>query len=647
MNLVSFVSKFTTNKGHLARRTCEVIVRTFLQLSSNPRSKTYGQYCKHQLIKYKPWSNSIANAWNNCPNTDEDYIHAYQQFLATPNISNYIPNFVNELQNATYQQKVDEDEESPEPPNDEHSEEWMMLCHLNQQFSNSVNTEDTYDWCQAAQVLPPELLRACPSWVHDQQQQTTTTMTRCLPTIDIQTLNANQKKAYNIVKKHYDQHISNQKPQQLLMLICGTAGTGKSYLISALANLLGNTCLLTGTTGMAAYNICGKTLHSTIQIPINNTVTDLQGNSLRRLQQTFENKLYLLLDEMSMMGQRMMTTMDKRLRQATAQLDVPMGGMSVILIGDFAQLPPVCDRPLYATNPTTASQTHGYTMYQLFNKVAILDQVLRQSGNDTSTITFRELLLRLRSGQTTTDDWQTLLTRSAHTVADQTEFSNSLRLFYDKKSVTEYNHSKLTELGSPIAQLKALHSGQGASASPNDAGGLQPILFLARGARVMLTMNIWQQVGLCNGSAGTVQDILYRANTKPPDLPIAVLVTFDSYTGPPFLSDNPNCVPIAPTCFEWSSNSNRNSRQQVPLQLRYAITIHKSQGQTLSSAVIDIGRKELASGCTLVALSRVRRLDHMLIQPMSWQRIQATSNGRNFQARCDEEQRLQQLSIHS
>ena len=161
------------------------------------------------------------------------------------------------------------------------------------------------------------------------------------------------------------------------MLICGTAGTGKSYLISAIANLLGNTCLLTGTTGMAAFNICGRTLHSTLQIPINNLCTDLQGNSLRRLQQTFENKLYLILDEMSMMGQRMMTTVDKRLRQATAQLNVPMGGMSVILIGDFAQLPPVCDKPLFATNPITASQTHGYTMYQLLNKVVILDQVLR------------------------------------------------------------------------------------------------------------------------------------------------------------------------------------------------------------------------------------------------------------------------------
>ena len=238
-------------------------------------------------------------------------------------------------------------------------------------------------------------------------------------------------------------------------------------------------------------------------------------------------------------------------------------------------------------------------MYQLFNKVVILDQILRQAGNDISIVAFRELLQRLCNGQTTIEDWETLLTRSPHKVVNQAAFSNCLRLFYDKKSVAEYNQSKLRELGTPIAQINALHSGsQAASASPDDAGGLKPILFLAKKSRVMLTMNIWQQVGLCNGAAGTINEILYK---RPPDLPLAVLVDFDTYTGPQFLTDNPKCVPISPTCFEWASNGSRLSRQQVPLQLRYAITIHKSQGQTIPSWVIDIGKKELAAGCTFVA----------------------------------------------
>lgn len=94
------------------------------------------------------------------------------------------------------------------------------------------------------------------------------------------------------------------------------------------------------------------------------------------------------------------------------------------------------------------------------------------------------------------------------------------------------------------------------------------------------------------------------------------------------------------TTFEWDSGVKKYSRQQLPLQLRYAITIHKCQGQTLQKAVIDIGKSELAAGCTFVALSRLPSLLCGLIQPMSFQR-----NGRNFLIRQNEEKRLQDLAI--
>ena len=69
----------------------------------------------------------------------------------------------------------------------------------------------------------------------------------------------------------------------------------------------------------------------------------------------------------------------------------------------------------------------------------------------------------------------------------------------------------------------------------------------------MLTSNTWQQVGLCNGAAGTVYQLLYQTDHKPPDLPIAVLVNFDNYAGPPFLSHLPKCIPISPVVFAWES----------------------------------------------------------------------------------------------
>ncbi len=127
-------------------------------------------------------------------------------------------------------------------------------------------------------------------------------------------------------------------------------GTGKSYLINALNQLLGDSCILTGTTGTAGFNICGITLHSALQLPIQkHSNRDLQGASLQRLQLKLTDKHYLIIDEMSMIGQKTLAWVDKRLRQGTGKLNTILGGMSVILLGDFGQLPPV---PMYA-QPTS------------------------------------------------------------------------------------------------------------------------------------------------------------------------------------------------------------------------------------------------------------------------------------------------------
>lgn len=105
------------------------------------------------------------------------------------------------------------------------------------------------------------------------------------------------------------------------------------------------------------------------------------------------------------MGQCMFAWVNRRLRQATGCLDKPLGGISVMLFGDFAQFPPVGVLPLYAAPTKRALSMHGYTIYRTFSTVVILDQVLRQGGTDPSTCAFRELLLRLRDGNVTNNDW--------------------------------------------------------------------------------------------------------------------------------------------------------------------------------------------------------------------------------------------------
>src|SRR3954466_12248647 len=101
-------------------------------------------------------------------------------------------------------------------------------------------------------------------------------------------------------------------------------------------------------TGVASFNINGMTIHSTLSIPIcNNKRRDLDGNRLKQLQERLKNVIYLIIDEKSMVGRRMLALVDKRLREAFPEhKNEPFGGWSIILFGDFGQLPPVMDLPM-------------------------------------------------------------------------------------------------------------------------------------------------------------------------------------------------------------------------------------------------------------------------------------------------------------
>ena len=99
-------------------------------------------------------------------------------------------------------------------------------------------------------------------------------------------------------------------------------------------------------------------------------------------------KHYIIVDEMSMIGQKMLAWVDKRLRQASVKLDIPFGGFSIVLIGDFGQLPPVGDKPLYAPPSVNDLSIHGHHVYRLFETVVILDQMIRQQGADATAQNF-------------------------------------------------------------------------------------------------------------------------------------------------------------------------------------------------------------------------------------------------------------------
>ena len=622
LSLMQYVSQYTKVRGELTKRRNPHIVRTFPKISPNPGGPGFGKYCKYQLIKFKPWVGEPSNSWNNEKETDEMFINTYNLFLMTDKFAKeYVFRYsdetdrVHEAQCGKTNGNDDDQSDDDQSVDDHHEEEkvddWMLLCRINQQFQdarNQMSDNEAVDWFQEVRAaVPTDLLKESPGWIYSQRKEAEELghqfqKDEQQPIIDPETLNEKQRLAYDIITSEI-----GDNPEPVHMIVCGTAGTGKTYLISAVKQVLGAQCVVTATTGIAAFSINGETLHSAAQLLIRE-YRELQGDSLQRLQVRLEGKSFLIVDEMSMIGHKMLSSLDNRLRAGTGKVDIPFGGMSVILMGDFGQLPPVGDRPMYVPGNGSVVSDHCHSLYLMFQSVIILDQVMRQAGDDLEAIAFRALLMRMRDGKVTEKDWKLLLEHST-TKVPLDQFTDAIRLYFDKKSVAEYNYTKLLELGQPVAKIQAKHSGRGASAATSDeAGGLEAVLFLSAKAEVMLTSNLWTEVGLCNGSLGTIEQIWFGENMGPPNLPEAVLVHFPSYSGPAFLGACPKCIPVPPKMFEWMADGRHLSRQQVPLRLRYAMTIHKSQGQTLTKAVVDLGKGERVAGCTFVATSRVRSI---------------------------------------
>ena len=118
---------------------------------------------------------------------------------------------------------------------------------------------------------------------------------------------------------------------------------------------------------------------------------------MQRLQLKLEGKAYLIVDEISMIGHKMFSWLDNRLRagMGTGTQNKPFGGISMILLGDFGQLPPVSDRALYVSGNGLIISDHGHSLYRLFNTVVILD-IMRQAGSNPEAIAFRSLQMRMR-----------------------------------------------------------------------------------------------------------------------------------------------------------------------------------------------------------------------------------------------------------
>ena len=153
--------------------------------------------------------------------------------------------------------------------------------------------------------------------------------------------------------------------------------------------------------------------------------------------------------------------------------------ISYSCIGDPAQLPPVGDKPLYHSKPSSTIGEQGYCAYQMFVHVVILSANQRVIGSNHDQILFRELLLRLRNGETTYDDWKQLSSRQPTKVSDIGQFKDAAHLYYPNEDVAAYNYDCLIELKQPAAEIHAKHSSeQSKKISAEEIFNLHPRLLI-------------------------------------------------------------------------------------------------------------------------------------------------------------------------
>ena len=151
----------------------------------------------------------------------------------------------------------------------------MTGCQHNAEFGQATGEEKDRDWSLAARAYPE--LREMPSYIA-QQRQEFVAQSALTTTAHVSHLQRKQLQAYTAVHDHSESSDPNRPP--LRMVVSGTAGTGKSYLIQCLKLLLKDRLCVAAPTGVAAFNVDGYTLHSLLSLPVKGDFKPLEGKRL-------------------------------------------------------------------------------------------------------------------------------------------------------------------------------------------------------------------------------------------------------------------------------------------------------------------------------------------------------------------------------
>ena len=285
----------------------------------------------------------------------ETYVLAYADFLATTDIQPSLEEDLRRLQEQQQDETETSSDNDHDPTEVESASSSRMprdtiigCCFANATLSLNQPTSSSsehHDWTLTAQMYPN--LHEAPSFISQHQQ--TTDQPTFTTTARPELLCGKQLHVYSTICDHFQS--TNSSP--LRMIISGTAGTGKSYLIHCLRLLLQENVCVAAPTGVAAFNIAGHTLHSLLGLPTKTDFKDLEGDLLNQLQQSFSTIKYIIIDEMSMVGRKTFAQVDRRLRQAFPHRSQEVFGgcsCSCLLFGGFGQFSTSRDGPAFVHN---------------------------------------------------------------------------------------------------------------------------------------------------------------------------------------------------------------------------------------------------------------------------------------------------------
>lgn len=413
-------------------------------------------------------------------------------------------------------------------------------------------------------------------------------------------LSKTQKQAFDLFKKGEN------------VLVLGQAGTGKSKLIKVMEeynklNGNGKRLCITSTTGISAYNIGGMTIHSFSGIGTGDNTLPILISKISR-KQVYRDRIeltdILIIDEISMLSADLLEKLDvifKHFRRSKKFF----GGVQVVFTGDFNQL--LC---VFNKNREIYKEIDERLIIEsdVFNKEFIKDEnivVLKENFRQKGDPAFINLLGRIRDGTFTEQDITLLESRKIVPID-----TNHIHIVSTNKKAQFINETRLEQLKVKTYKYKAIYKSTGSSNELRDIllkelqyqftlKGIHELV-LKKGLRVMLIKNLDVSLGLVNGALGTIIEM----QDKYP------LVSFDN--GETHLID--------PVEWEISIDGCKAISTQIPLMLAYACTVHKIQGCTIDSAIIDI-EDAFLDHQVYVAISRVKTLNGLYFKSFNSKKI--------------------------